>query len=496
MSLAAAEDYFTHLILAEDRPGAFGTEGARDKPASGRCLHSTGAGFFYGRECMFSKVLIANRGEIAVRIIRACKELGLQTVAVYSEADKSCMHVEFADEAICIGKAPSDQSYLNYPEIVHAAKVSKADAIHPGYGFLSENTFFAEVCEIVKVRFIGPSPSAISRMGEKSVARTLMADAGVPVPMGSKEAIKDDGHALRVADKVGYPVLIKASAGGGGKGMRIAHEQSQLTGALHAAQAEAKAAFGNSDVYMERFIEGARHVEIQILADAHGNVVHLGERECSIQRRHQKLIEEAPSPALNSKIRSKMGHVAVKAAKSVGYTSAGTVEFVVDKHGEFFFIEMNTRVQVEHPITEMITGIDIVKEQIRVAAGEKLEVSQKDIHLNGHAIECRINAEDPEHNFMPSPGRIRRVRFPGGPGVRVDSHIYGGYTIPPYYDSLAAKLIVHAHDRPAAIVRMRRALDEFTVRGIKTTIPFHQQVLQNDVFIRGEYTTKFIDEQF
>jgi acetyl-CoA carboxylase biotin carboxylase subunit len=445
---------------------------------------------------MFSKVCVANRGEIAVRIIRACKELGLKTVAVYSEADKSCMHVDLADEAYCIGKAPSDQSYLNYPEIVHVAKAARADAIHPGYGFLSENTFFAEVCEIVKVKFIGPSPGAISRMGEKSVARSLMADAGVPVPMGSREGIRDDEHAQRVADKVGYPILIKASAGGGGKGMRIARDGSELVGCLHAAQAEAKAAFGNSDVYMERFIEGARHVEIQVLADAHGNVVHLGERECSIQRRHQKLIEEAPSPALNEKLRTKMGAVAVKAAKSVGYESAGTVEFVVDKHGEFFFIEMNTRVQVEHPITEMITGIDIVKEQIRIAAGEKLSVHQKDIHFNGHAIECRINAEDPEHNFMPSPGKIRALRLPGGPGVRVDTHIYGGYTIPPYYDSLAAKLVVHAVDRPAAIARAKRALEEFSVRGIKTTIPFHRQVLDNEVFLSGTYTTKFIDEHF
>ncbi len=445
---------------------------------------------------MFSKVLVANRGEIAVRIIRACRELGIKTVAVYSDADKKSMHVEMADEAYHIGGAPSSQSYLSYPELVNVAKLSGADAVHPGYGFLSENTFFAEVCEICKVVFIGPSPDAISKMGEKSVARAMMADAGIPVAMGSKDAVEDEKKALEIANNIGFPLLIKASAGGGGKGMRVVNNKEFLIQEMRAAQTEAKAAFGNDDIYIERYIEGARHIEIQILADNHGNVIHLGERECSIQRRHQKLIEESPSAALDPKLREKMGKAAVKAAKAVNYSSAGTVEFVVDTNGNFYFIEMNTRVQVEHPVTEMVTGVDIVKEQIRIAAGEKLPYSQKDITLRGHSIECRINAEDPENNFMPSPGKVQNIHFPGGPGVRVDSHMYNGCAIPSHYDSLIAKLIVHAQDRPSAIARMKRALSEFTVKGVDTTIPFHMKVLDNPTFISGNYTTKFIDEQF
>ncbi|MFW6254567.1 MAG: acetyl-CoA carboxylase biotin carboxylase subunit [Chitinivibrionales bacterium] len=445
---------------------------------------------------MFSKVLIANRGEIAVRIIRACRELGIKTVAVYSDADKKSMHVEMADEAHNIGPAPSSQSYLNYPELVHVAKLSGADAIHPGYGFLSENTFFAEVCEICKVVFIGPRPESISKMGEKSVARAMMADAGIPVAMGSKDAIEDHHAALKIADDVGFPLLIKASAGGGGKGMRVVYDKASLVDGMQAAQAEAKAAFGNEEVYIERYIEGARHIEIQILADTFGNVIHLGERECSIQRRHQKLIEESPSAALDPKLREKMGKAAIKAAKAVNYSSAGTVEFVIDAQGNFYFIEMNTRVQVEHPVTEMVTGVDIVKEQIRIAAGEPLTHSQKDIDLRGHAIECRVNAEDPENNFMPSPGKVHHILFPGGPGVRVDSHMFNGCSIPPHYDSLMAKIIVHAENRPAAIARMKRALTEFSIKGVDTTVPFHLKVLDNETFISGDYTTKFIDEQF
>ncbi len=444
---------------------------------------------------MFTKILIANRGEIAVRVIRACKELGIRTVAVYSKADRNCLHARLADEAYCIGKPRTDESYLNYPEIIDVAKRSHAEAIHPGYGFLSENPFFAEVCKITGVTFIGPSHDAIARMGEKSVARATMGTAGVPIPLGSRDAVRNDSVARRIAAKVGYPLLIKAAAGGGGKGMRVARTDSELLEQYHTARAEAKAAFGNDDVYFERFIDGARHIEFQILADNYGNVVHLGERECSIQRRHQKLLEEAPSAALSARLRARMGREAVKAAKAVDYTGAGTVEFVLDSSGEFYFIEMNTRIQVEHPITELITGIDLVKSQIRVAAGEPLEYRQRDITFAGHAIECRINAEDPDRDFMPSPGRIKRLAFPGGPGVRVDSHIYTGYPIPPYYDSLLAKLIVHAATRRDAIARMRRALEEFAVLGFKTTIPYHLRIIDNPVFAAGRYTTRFIEEQ-
>lgn len=444
---------------------------------------------------MFSKVLIANRGEIALRIVRACRELGIRTVAVYSEADRDSLHVRFADEAICIGKAQSEESYLNIPAIISAAEIADVEAIHPGYGFLSENTHFAEICESCKITFIGPPSEAISRMGNKSVARETMEKAGVPVVPGSEGVIKDEKEAIRVAEKIGYPVMIKASAGGGGKGIRIAHNKESLVSGFHMAQREAQSAFGNNEAYIEKYIDEARHIEIQVLADKYGHTIHLRERECSIQRRHQKLIEETPSPAINSELRERMGEAGVRAAKAVGYFSAATVEFILDKQGDFYFMEMNTRIQVEHPITEMITGIDLLKEQIRIAAGKKLTYQQKDITCTGYSLECRINAEDPDNNFMPSPGKITAYNPPGGPGVRVDSHLYEGYVIPPYYDSLIAKLIVQAEDRKSAILRMKRALGEYIIEGIETTIPFHLQVLNHGDFQRGEYSTKFIEER-
>lgn len=438
---------------------------------------------------MFSKILIANRGEIALRIIRACKEMGIRTVAVYSEADRNSLHAQFADEAVCIGKPQSKESYLNIPAIISAAEVTDAEAIHPGYGFLSENTHFAQICESSKITFIGPSPEAISRMGDKSVARETMKKAKVPVVPGSEGVIKDEKEAIKAAEKIGYPVMIKASAGGGGKGMRIAPDKEGLISGFHMARNEAQAAFGNNEIYIERYIDEARHIEIQILADKFGNTIHLRERECSIQRRHQKLIEETPSPAISEKLREKMGKAAVQAARAVDYFSAGTVEFILDKQGDFYFMEMNTRIQVEHPITEMITGVDLVKEQICIAAGQRLTYQQPDISCKGHSIECRINAEDPDNNFMPSPGEVTEYHPPGGPGVRIDSHLYKGYIIPPYYDSLIAKLIVHAEDRNSAIIRMRRALEEFIIEGIKTTIPFHLKVLNHEGFQKGEYST-------
>jgi acetyl-CoA carboxylase, biotin carboxylase subunit len=444
---------------------------------------------------MFNKVLIANRGEIALRVIRACRELGIKTVAVYSEADKDSLHVRFADEAICIGKPKSSESYLNIPAIISAAEVADVEAIHPGYGFLSERAHFAEICESCNITFIGPPKVAIEKMGDKSVAKDTMKQAKVPTVPGSDGVVKDEQEAIKIAEKIGYPVMIKASAGGGGKGMRIAHNRPSLVSNLQTAQTEAQAAFGNNEVYIEKYIDGARHIEVQVLGDRFGNIIHLRERECSIQRRHQKLIEETPSPAINNKTREKMGESAVKAAKAVGYFSAGTVEFILDKDGSFYFMEMNTRIQVEHPITELITGVDLVKEQIRIADGEKLKLAQRDISCNGHAIECRINAEDSDNNFMPSPGKITMYHPSGGFGVRVDSHLYTGYNIPPYYDSLIAKLIVHADDRRQAIARMRRALSEFMVEGIKTTIPFHLKVLDNPDFQKGEYSTKFIEEK-
>lgn len=421
--------------------------------------------------------------------------MGIRTVAVYSKADKDSLHVLFADEAVCIGKAQSKESYLNIPAIISAAEVTDVEAIHPGYGFLSENAHFAEICEACKITFIGPQPEAISRMGDKSVARETMKKAGVPIVPGSDGPVKDEEESIKVAEKIGYPVMIKASAGGGGKGMRIAHNKESLISSFHMAQSEAQAAFGNKEVYIEKYIDEARHIEMQVLADKFGTTIHLRERECSIQRRYQKLIEETPSPAINNRLRERMGEAAIRAAKEVGYFSAGTVEFILDKQGNFYFMEMNTRIQVEHPITEMITGVDLIKEQIRVAAGKRLAYQQKDITCRSHSIECRINAEDPDNNFIPSPGKVTAYHSPGGPGVRVDSHLYKGYTIPPYYDSLIAKIIVHAEDRKSAILRMKRALEEYIIEGIKTTIPFHLKVLDNGDFQKGEYSTKFIEEK-
>ena len=421
--------------------------------------------------------------------------MGIKTVAVYSEADKDSLHVRFADEAVCIGKPQSKESYLNIPAIISAAEITDVEAIHPGYGFLSENTHFVEICESCKITFIGPPPEAIAKMGDKSVARETMKKARIPVVPGSEGVIKDEKEVIKVAEKIGYPVMIKASAGGGGKGMRIAHNRESLISGFHMAKNEAQAAFGNNEVYIEKYIDEARHIEVQVLADKSGNTIHVRERECSIQRRHQKLIEETPSPAINEKLRDKMGKIAIKAAKAVNYFSTGTVEFILDKEGNFYFMEMNTRIQVEHPITEMITGVDLVKEQIRIAAGQRLAYQQQDISCNSHSIECRINAEDPDNNFMPSPGKVTFYSPLGGIGVRVDSHLYAGYSIPPYYDSLIAKLIVHADDRKQAIARMRRALGEFIIEGIKTTIPFHLKVLNHGDFQRGEYSTKFIEKK-
>ncbi|MGF9904877.1 acetyl-CoA carboxylase biotin carboxylase subunit [Brevibacillus porteri] len=442
---------------------------------------------------MFQKVLIANRGEIAVRIIRACRELGIRTVAVYSEADREALHVKLADEAYCIGPKASKESYLNIANIMSVATKVGADAIHPGYGFLAENADFAEICTACNITFIGPDPEAIVKMGDKSTAKDTMKTAGVPTVPGTEGLIEDVADAVVTANEIGYPVMVKATAGGGGRGMRVAVDDEDLEKAIRQAQNEAKTAFGNPGVYLEKFVEGPRHVEIQIMADKHGNAVYLGERDCSIQRRHQKLIEEAPSPALSEELRRQMGDAAVAAAKAVSYHGAGTVEFLLDKHGQFYFMEMNTRIQVEHPVTELVTGFDLIKEQLTVAAGQPLSFTQEDIQLDGWAIECRINAENPAKNFMPSPGRITEYLAPGGFGVRVDSAAYAGYSIPPYYDSMIAKLIVWGKDRNEAIDRMKRALSEFVVEGITTTIPFHLKVLEHEVFVSGNFDTKFLE---
>jgi len=441
-------------------------------------------------------VLIANRGEIALRVIRACRELGIRTVAVFSEADVDSLHVRFADEDVCIGPPPSSESYLNIARIISAAEVTDADAIHPGYGFLAENAHFAEVCRECKIKFIGPSPEAIRTMGDKAVAKKTMSKAGVPVVPGSEDIVKTPEEAQRIASEIGYPVIIKASAGGGGRGMRIAHTDASLTTGFLTARSEAESAFGNPDVYIEKYVENPRHVEIQILGDEKGSVIHLGERDCSIQRRHQKLVEETPSPAVDDAVRKAMGDAAVTAASAIGYAGAGTVEFLLAPDGKFFFMEMNTRIQVEHPVTECVTGIDIVRQQILVAAGEKLAYKQEDIRFNGHAIELRINAEDPDRNFMPSPGIITTYHSPGGPGIRVDSHVYEDYLIPPTYDSMIAKLIAWDVDRMRCIRRMIRALDEFIIEGVKTTIPLHKKILQNSRFLRGKYDTHFIESVF
>ena len=445
---------------------------------------------------MFKKILIANRGEIAVRVIRAAKELGIRTVAVYSEADHDALHVKIADESYCIGPAAPNQSYLNIPSIISVAEVAGAEAIHPGYGFLAENSKFAEICEANKIVFIGPHPGAMDKMGDKATARKTVTKAHVPTVPGSDGTISDEQEAKKVADRIGYPVIIKATAGGGGRGMRVVFDPNEFVHLMRTARAEAGAAFGNPEIYVEKFIEEPRHIEVQILADKHGNTIYLGERDCSIQRRHQKLVEESLSPAIDERTRKHLGEAAVRAAKAVGYYSAGTIEFLFDKHGKFYFMEMNTRVQVEHPVTEMITSIDIIKEQIRIAAGEKLEVHQGDVRFRGHAIECRINAEDHTRNFMPSPGLIKAYHAPGGPGIRVDSHAFTGYMIQPHYDSLVAKLIAWGKDRTEAIQRMERALDEFVIDGIHTTIPFHLKVLRNEAFRRGDVNTKFIEEHF
>ncbi|MBP2240825.1 acetyl-CoA carboxylase biotin carboxylase subunit [Cytobacillus eiseniae] len=443
---------------------------------------------------MIKKLLIANRGEIAVRIIRACREMDIESVAVYSEADKESLHVQIADEAYCIGPTSSKDSYLNFTNIISVAKLTGCDAIHPGYGFLAENADFAELCRECNIIFVGPTPEAITKMGTKDIARETMKEANVPIVPGSNGIIKNAEEAIELANKISYPVIIKATAGGGGKGIRVARNEAELVKGINITQQEALTAFGNPGVYIEKYIEDFRHVEIQVLADTFGNVVHLGERDCSIQRRLQKLLEETPSPALDSETREQMGKAAVKAAKAVDYSGAGTIEFIYDyNERKFYFMEMNTRIQVEHPVTEMVTGIDLIKEQIKVASGEKLNISQDDISFSGWSIECRINAENPEKNFMPSAGKITMYLPPGGYGVRVDSAAYPGYTIPPYYDSMIAKVITHGHTREEAISRMKRALSEFVIEGIHTTIPFHLKLLSHEKFVDGQFNTKFLE---
>jgi acetyl-CoA carboxylase, biotin carboxylase subunit len=443
---------------------------------------------------MFNKILIANRGEIALRIIRACKELGVKTVAVYSQADADSLHVHLADESVCIGKAFSKESYLNIPALISAAEITDAEAIHPGYGFLAENAHFAEVCASCQIKFIGPKPEVMRLMGDKVAAIQTAKKAGTPTTPGSDGAVKDEKRALAVAKEIKYPVIIKASAGGGGKGMRVAHTDISLTQAFQTARTEAEAAFGNPEVYIEKYIEEPRHIEVQIMGDEYGHIMHLGERDCTIQRSHQKLIEEAPSPVLTAKQRKKLTKYALKLAREVKYSSAGTIEFLMDKHGDFYFMEMNTRVQVEHPVTELTMGVDIIKEQIKIAAGEKLSIYKEVLEPRGHAIECRINAENPEDNFRPSPGVITTYHVPGGPGVRVDTHLYQGYKVPPYYDSMLAKIIVHAPDRQQAIRRMVRALDELVVEGIHTTTEFLKVILENESFKKGNYSTHFVEK--
>lgn len=442
---------------------------------------------------MFNKILIANRGEIALRVIRTCKELGIKTVAVYSTADKNSLHVRFADEAVCIGPASATQSYLSIPKIIAAAEITNADAIHPGYGFLAENAEFAEICADTNITFIGPTPEMITKMGDKAVARDLMKQAGVPLVMGSEGKLTDFEEAAEVAEKIGYPIMLKASAGGGGKGMRIVREASHLEQALTVAKTEALAAFGDDSMYIEKLVENPRHVEIQIMGDKYGNIVHVGERDCTIQRRHQKLLEESPSPVIDEDLRERMAEAAIAAGRTVNYESLGTVEFLVDKNKDFYFMEMNTRIQVEHSITEAVSGLDLVKEQIKIAAGEKL--SKKKQKLLGHSIEVRINAEDPDNNFQPAPGLISAFNAPGGHGIRIDTHCYAGYQIPANYDSMLGKLIVLATTREEAITRMLRALDEFIVEGVKTTIPLFRQILTDKRFIENNYDTNYLEKR-
>jgi acetyl-CoA carboxylase biotin carboxylase subunit len=440
---------------------------------------------------MFNKILIANRGEIAVRVIRACKELGIKSLAVYSEADKEALHVKLADGAICVGPPKPTESYLNISSLISSMEVADAEAVHPGYGFLAENAAFAEACEKCGIRFIGPSSTTMRLMGNKVQAKKIAENAKVPVLVWSNHNVTDEKEALAISKKIGFPVLIKAASGGGGRGMKLVHTAAALSNAFNTAKTEALAAFGDGDVFIEKYAELPRHIEIQIVADEFGNIVHLGERECSIQRRHQKILEEAPSPAVDGRLRNRMGEAAVKLAKSIGYTNVGTVEFLLDKNNKFHFMEMNTRIQVEHPVTEMITGVDLVKEQIRMAARRRLRLRQRNIHFNGHSIECRINAEDPK-TFAPSPGRITELMLPGGPGVRLDSCIYPGYVVPPHYDNLLAKLIVHAETRPEAIARMSRALEEFHIEGIKTNIPLHKRILRDHDFIAGKTDINYL----
>jgi acetyl-CoA carboxylase biotin carboxylase subunit len=444
---------------------------------------------------MFQRILVANRGEIALRVIRACRELGLETVAVYSEADRESLHVRFADDDVCIGPAPGRASYLKIPALIAAAEITGADAIHPGYGFLAENAEFADTCRASNITFIGPTGDQIRQMGDKATARRLAAEAGVPTVPGSPDTIEDPEEALGVAEGIGFPVIIKATAGGGGKGMRIAHDAEQFAQLFGLAQNEALAAFGNGAVYVEKYLEHPRHVEFQVLGDTHGRVVHLGERDCSVQRRHQKLIEESPSPALTPELRRRMGDAAVALASRIEYQGAGTIEFLLDQDGCFYFMEMNTRIQVEHPVTEMVTSFDLVKEQIRVAAGEPISYKGDGTRLRGHAIECRINAEDPYRGFQPCPGLITAYHPPGGPGVRVDTHVYAGYTVPPYYDSLLAKVIVHGNDRTEALARMGQALDSFILEGVTTTIPFLARVIRHPEFVEGRVDTRFLERE-
>ena len=444
---------------------------------------------------MFNKILIANRGEIALRIIRACKEMGIKTVAIYSEIDSDSAHVHIADEAVCVGPASSTKSYLNIKNIISAALITKAEAIHPGYGFLSENSKFVEMCKIQGIKFIGPDTEHIEKMGNKSEARKTMIDAGVPVVPGSEQSTNNADEALKIAREIGFPVMIKASSGGGGRGMRIVHSEDDFISKFNTAKSEAAVAFNDDSMYVEKFVEQPRHIEFQILADHHGNVIHLGERDCSLQRRNQKVIEEAPCTIMDEPLRQKMGEMALRAAKAVNYVSAGTIEFLLDKYNNFYFIEMNTRIQVEHPVTELITGVDLIKEQIKIAYGEKLEITQQDVKINGHAIECRINAEDPDNNFRPNPGVIEGYFVPGGYGVRVDSHIYSGYKIPPTYDSMIGKLIVWGKNRNEAIDRMKRALDEMTITGIKTNVDFQKQILNNEKFLINQINTSFIEKE-
>jgi acetyl-CoA carboxylase biotin carboxylase subunit len=441
---------------------------------------------------MFKKILIANRGEIATRIIWACKELGIRTVAVHSDIDRDSLHVRFADEAVCIGPAPSSKSYLNIPALISAAEITNVDAIHPGYGFLAENANFAKVCGACNITFIGPGPDILSLMGDKARARQTMKAIGVPITPGYEGLVENEEEAVRIAEGIGYPVIVKASAGGGGRGMRVVRNKEEMLHAFPAAQQESQLAFSSSDLYIERYVENARHVEIQVLGDKYGNIVHLGERDCSVQRRHQKLLEESPSPALSPELRARMGETAVRACREIGYVNAGTIEFLLDEDMNFFFMEMNTRIQVEHPVTEMVTNTDLVREQILIAAGERMEFDQEDILFSGHSIECRINAESPS-TFAPSPGLITAMNIPGGPGVRVDTAVYPGWFVPPHYDSLIAKLIVHHRDRNKAIARMRRALEAMIIEGIQTTVPVHQRILADPDFVAGKVNTRFME---